>query len=276
MKCSFFFKLFAVLALVLLLGVLDLFAEEVGLAQADRLLSNSRLNFQQARQALTLYEEMLPRAKDLQERISIQVSLARACFIAGDLAPKNQKSQRLDYFKKGEHYAALLEREEPHGAAGPYWLAMSLLGMADVRRGMKALGMLPRIVKEMERSLAVDSGYDQAGAHRVLGRIYYEAPGWPLSVGDIRKSYRHLTEAVRLAPANSTNHLYLAETLIRMGKRAEACKELGLVLKSCSHAIRPQLLDEDRREARGLLQDCGEARPQVDAPVLKALPEPGG
>jgi len=278
MKTGFFFKIFVFLAVALFLGVPDLFSQENRLEEARRLLLNPRLDFPQARQALALYEEILPRAKNPQERVSIQVALARTCFIAGDLAPKNQKSQALDFFKKGEHYAVLLSRGEPHGAAGPYWMAMNLLGMADVHRGMKALGMLPRIIKEMERSLAVDSGYDQAGAHRVLGRIYYEAPAWPISVGDMQKSYRHLTEAVLLAPENSTNHLYLAETLTRMGKQAEACKELGLVSKSCSHALRPQLLEEDRRDARRLLQDCGEAKtaPQVDAPVLKALPEPGG
>ena len=93
---------------------------------------------------------------------------------------------------------------------------MNLCGQADV--GGKLLGrkLLPRILEELKRAVALDETYDQAGAHRVLGRIYYEAPGWPLSVGDLQKSLQHLKAAVRLAPATSTNHLYLAQTLLRL------------------------------------------------------------
>ncbi len=110
--------------------------------------------------------------------------------------------------------------------------------------------------------MALDEGYDQAGAHRVLGRIYYEAPGWPLSVGDMQKSLEHLKAAVRLSPATSTNHLYLAQTLLRLNEAMPARQELAQVLKSSRYAVKPQDLEEDRQEARRLLAEMegGEAR----------------
>ncbi|MBU4232956.1 MAG: TRAP transporter TatT component family protein [Desulfobacterales bacterium] len=111
--------------------------------------------------------------------------------------------------------------------------------------GSKLLGhrLLPRILEELQRAVALDAAFDQAGAHRVLGRIYYEAPGWPLSVGDLAKSRQHLPAAVRLAPATSTNHLYLARTLQRLHHPDLARQELTQVLKSSRAAVKPQ--DQD-------------------------------
>jgi tetratricopeptide (TPR) repeat protein len=107
-------------------------------------------------------------------------------------------------------------------------------------------------MEELERALEVNPGYDQGGPHRTLGRIYYEAPSWPISVGDIHQSLKHLTQAVALAPDNSTNHLYLAMTLLKLGKKGQAQRELEQTLKASRHALCPQDLEEDRREARRL------------------------
>ena len=76
------------------------------------------------------------------------------------------------------------------------------------------------------------------------------------------KSRRHLQAAVQLAPATGTNHLYLAETLLRLQEAGLARQELEQVLKSTNAAVRPQDLEEDRQEARRLLSgmEGGEAR----------------
>jgi tetratricopeptide (TPR) repeat protein len=168
----------------------------------------------------------------------------------------------MGYYRQGQDYAETLMREAPERVEGHYWLAMNLCGQADV--GGKLLGhkLLPRILEELKRAIALEESYDQAGAHRVLGRIYYEAPGWPVSVGDMQKSLEHLKAAVRLSPATSTNHLYLAQTLLRLNEAMQARQELAQVLKSSRYAVKPQDLEEDRQEARRLLGEMegGEAR----------------
>ena len=58
-----------------------------------------------------------------------------------------------------------------------------------------------------------------------------------------------------MAPGNSTNHLYLAETLLNMGEKVQAGKELQQVLQDGQNALHPKALAEDRREARRLLED---------------------
>jgi len=184
------------------------------------------------------------------DRAVVLARLGRTCFVLGQLAPE---AEAMAYYQQGQSSAETLIREEPNRVEGHYWLALNLCGQADV--GGKLLGhrLLPRILEELQRAVALDETYDQAGAHRVLGRIYYEAPGWPLSVGDMQKSRQHLQAAVRLSPATSTNHLYLAETLLRLQETGLARQELAQVLKSTRAAVKPQDLEEDRREARRLL-----------------------
>ena len=227
------------------------------LAEADGLLNSPALSMTQAVRALSLYEGLLSTAG--APRALVLAHLGHTCFVLGQLAPD---SQRMGYYQKGQSFAETLIREEPNRVEGHYWLALNLCGQADA--GGKLLGhrLLPRILDELQRAVALEAAYDQAGAHRVLGRIYYEAPGWPLSVGDMQKSRQHLQAAVRLAPATSTNHLYLAQTLLRLQEYGLARQELAQVLKSTRGAVKPQDLEEDRQEARRLLAEIqsGEAR----------------
>ena len=227
------------------------------LAEADGLLNSPALSRAQAAEALSLYQGLLATAG--ADRAVVLAHLGRTCFVLGQSVPE---AQAMGYYQQGQSYAETLIREEPNRVEGHYWLALNLCGQADV--GSKLLGhrLLPLILEELRRAVALDGAYDQAGAHRVLGRIYYEAPGWPLSVGDLQKSRQHLQAAVRLAPAASTNHLHLAQTLLRLNEAGLAGQELAQVLKSSRGAVKPQDLEEDRQEARRLLAEMegGEAR----------------
>jgi len=177
--------------------------------------------------------------------------LARLSFLLGELSPKSEKQEN---FEKGRFYGETLAREQPVLAEGHYWLALNLCGLAEMGGPRRGLRLIPEIVSELERALKVDPAYDQAGSHRVLGRIYFECPSWPLSIGDIHESRRHLSAAVAIAPENSTNHLYLAETLFKLGKFDEARQELESVLSATRHALCPHFLEEDRQAARLLLR----------------------
>jgi tetratricopeptide (TPR) repeat protein len=218
-------------------------------AEADGLLSSPTLDLPQALRALDLYAGVLARAEPLQAPLLIR--LARTCFVVGELTGPGQRQK---YYKKGRAYAEMLLKEQPSRVEGHYWLALHLCGLADTGGAMQGRRLLPRIMAELERARSLDESYDQAGSHRVLGRIYFEAPAWPLSVGDLQKSLAHLSRAVTLAPENSTNHLYLAETLLRLHRETQARQELERVLTSSRHALPPQGLEDDRREARRLLQ----------------------
>lgn len=239
--------IFAMLGLLLCFAA---FSQAAGdpekMAQADALLASPALDYPKVQQAMALYES-LP-----QDNPALLTHLARTCFILGDLAPVNERGH---YYEKGVDYADKLLAQEPNGVAGHYWKALNLSGQADVGTQIQGFKLLPKIMEELKRVLALDQTYDDAGAHRVIGRIYFEAPGWPISVGDKQKSLTHLTTAVRLAPNHSTNHLYLAETMLDLGKKDGARAELQKVLQDCMHALTPKDLEEDRQEARRLLKE---------------------
>lgn len=208
---------------------------------------NAAVDLQKTRTLLEKYEKALPqaqagRAHDLAE-------LARLCFILGEWGKTDQKK----YLEKGRDFAQRLSWEKPHEVAGHYWLALNIGGLAEMSGD---LSMIPVIVKEMKIAAALDASYNQAGPYRVLGRVYFEAPPWPLSVGDLQKSVQHLRQAVKLAPTNSTNHLFLAETLLDLGQTDQACRQLHRTLTATQHANWPAALEADHTKASKLLQQC--------------------
>lgn len=198
-------------------------------------------------------------------RGTVLVELARLFFTLGETG---EKHERLARYEKGRHYAELLCREEPKRVEGYYWLALNLCGVCEHSRAGRALSMLPTIVENLERALAIDESYDQGGPLRVLGRIRYEAPLWPLSEGDLVQSLSLLRTAAKIAPGNSTNHLYLAQTLLQFGEAEEACTELARAIDSKFHAFSPGELEEDQAHAHALMTECG-------ATLGKNTPEKG-
>lgn len=186
------------------------------------------------------------------ERTNCLTYAARLSYLLGELSPKFEK---IYYYENGKGYGETLAAEQPDWAEGHYWLALNLCGLAEISGAKRGLKLVSQIIEEMEQSLEVNPAYEQAGAHRVLGRIFYACPGWPLSVGNMHKSLEHLSAAVALAPENSTNHLFLAETLLRLGKKEEAHRELEQVIKATRHAHCPHNLEEDQQAARRLLEE---------------------
>jgi len=243
-------KILGCLALCLLCAAAGLGAAAGPLAEAETILQSPTLDLSQAQQALTLCEGAL--SSRAAPRPAVLAQLARTCFIVGQVASKKYSE---GFYLKGRLYAEMLIQEDPNRTEGHYWMAMNLCGRADAGGYMLGRRLLPQIIEELDKAVALDQTYDQAGAHRVLGRIYFEAPGWPMSVGDINKSLQHLQAAVRLAPDNSTNHLFLAQTLYRLHYHSLAQQQLEQVLKCTRYAIRPQDLEEDKREARRLLAE---------------------
>ena len=221
------------------------------LDDADRLLQGPDLDKEKAVKALGIYESLLPPAG--AQRLPVLERLARTSFILGDIA---ESGQRRLYYEQGRQYAEKILQEYPEHVAGHYWLGLNLGGLADVNR-LQGRKLLPQILEELERAASINPGYDQGGAYRVLGRIYYSAPGRPLSVGDMNKSLDLLQKATALAPSNSTNHLYLAETLLKLGRQDQARKELQQVLTATQNTEGLRGLEEDKAAAKELIQKSG-------------------
>ena len=220
-----------------------------GLASETSACNPGFLNtFTEVRQCYEQYEKLWPTAG--KERTAVLIRLARLAFMAGELSDGQESRQ---FFSQGKYYAEILAGERPDLVEGHYWLALNLCGLAENSSTLEAFGLLPRILQELDQAVKIDPAYDQGGSHRVLGRVFFQAPGWPFSVGDFNKSLRHLEAAVRFAPKNSTNQLFLAEAYLKVGDWKRARQHLEKVLHATQHSLLPGNIANDRRKAERLL-----------------------
>lgn len=137
-----------------------------------------------------------------------------------------------DAFKEAIEYAKLCVEASDSDAGCHFWLGASYGKYGEVRGVFQSLYLVPFVVREMERVLALDRTFENAGADVALGRMYYLIPeGMPGEVkGDKRKAVKHLRRAVEIAPGNSLARLWLGEALAGQGEKVEARRQLQAVL----------------------------------------------
>src|SRR5213593_3770820 len=149
----------------------------------------------------------------------------RSCFDWADFAKNDAQRESV----AGEGIAACRQVivRDPKSAPGHYYLAMNLGQLAQT----KTLGAL-RIVDEMEREFKIardlDAKFDYAGPDRSLGLLYFQAPGWPASIGSKAKARQNLQRAAQLAPGYPENHLCLLEAYLKWGDNKNLLRELKI------------------------------------------------
>lgn len=152
--------------------------------------------------------------------------VGRACYLWADASSDN--SLRVTIAKIGADACRRAIALQPKLAPCYYYLGLNLAQMADAG----CPGPL-RLVKEMEENwqlaATLDPTFDHAGAHRVLGELYRDAPGVPASIGSKIKSRKHLSKAIELCPDYPANHLYLVESYLKWGDTKTAVSLLDAV-----------------------------------------------
>jgi tetratricopeptide (TPR) repeat protein len=137
---------------------------------------------------------------------------SEACFDLAEFATND--TQRATLAQEGIAVARKAIANDPSDGGGHFYLALNLGQLARTRL-ITALGL----VRDMERafiaSIKADEKFDNAAAHRSLGMLYVDAPGWPASVGSRSKGRRHLERAIELAPLYPDNNLTALETWAR-------------------------------------------------------------
>lgn len=111
--------------------------------------------------------------------------------------------------------------------------------------------------------IALDPRYEDAGGHRILGRLHSEAPQIPFITGWVSRetAIAELRRAVELAPSEPFNVFYLAEALLDHGPPASRAEALALLRRLAALEPRPEKRLEDeriRREARTRLSREGD------------------
>lgn len=165
--------------------------------------------------------------------------LSRLQFMEAQL--ERSKNRRVQLF---ENCVAVADRAlalNKNDVRGLFWKAAAMGKMAEDSGMVNALRMIRPMENLLLKVVALDEKYENAGAHRALGRIYHKLPGFPLSFGSNQKALMHLKRAHELFPRDVITRAFYAELLYDEGRKDEARKHADFVLAT-------PIADEDALE----------------------------
>jgi tetratricopeptide (TPR) repeat protein len=188
---------------------------------------------------------------------------ARACFEYADLA--TNETQRAELAKVGIAVSRQMVAGDAKSGAGHYLLAMNLGELAQAEApSLAAYKLVHEVEREFKLAADLDVKLDCAGPARTLGLLYFQAPGWPFSIGNKRKAQEWLEKAVALSPEFPENQLNLAEAYLKWRSKDEAAKTLANLetiwpaaktnFTGTAHARDWHDWEERRRQLRGEFQ----------------------
>lgn len=200
------------------------------------------------------------RAEDRDEKLAI-FERARDLAEAGldQLARRVGGRDALDRMDPEEVAANFEDRSL---AAETYFWAAVHWGLWGEARGKLAAarqGVAGKVRDYAERVIALDETIENAGGHRILGRLHSEAPRIPFITGwiDREKALAELERTREIAPGDLLTRVYRAEALLEHFPRRsdEALADLRRVAASTPDP--DYLIEELRavREARELLAE---------------------
>jgi hypothetical protein len=138
------------------------------------------------------------------------------------------KKEKKAIFSQGVYWcqkAVDLESEKPDGH---YWLGVNNGKFGEVKGVLKSLALVKPVKQSMNKVIELDRSYEDGGADRVLGRVYFKLPGF--AGGSKTKSREHLEKSKELGPQDALTRLYLAETLLKFKEVDNARAELDFIL----------------------------------------------
>jgi tetratricopeptide (TPR) repeat protein len=181
-----------------------------------------REDLAKARQAADAWSQRL---KANPKEFESAWKLAKALYWLGGHGPEATRRADLEAGMAAANAAIALDPKRPEGY---FWKAANMGALAEsfgVRQGVK---YRKPIREALETVLTIDPKFQAGSADRALGRWYFKVPG--LFGGSHEKSVQHLQKSIEYDPNSTASHFFLAETLLDMGRKADARAALQKVL----------------------------------------------
>jgi tetratricopeptide (TPR) repeat protein len=122
-----------------------------------------------------------------------------------------------------QHAAALWTRY-PQRAEPLVWQAWALNEQADAVRSFSSLGLLKQARKKLEAAIAIDPNVCGADAYALLGGLYAQLPGFPISFGNEKTGRDLLLKALTINPTGIHPNMGYARYLFKIDDSAGAVK----------------------------------------------------
>ena len=166
-------------------------------------------------------------SRNSQESAAI-AELSRLKFMIAQL--EMDKERRVQLFERCIAIADQSLALNANDVRGLFWKAAAMGKMAEDSGIVNAFRMLRPMEKMLLKVVTLDEKYENAGAHRALGRMYHKLPGFPISFGSNQKALAHLKRAHELFPRDIITRAFYAEVLYDEGRKAEARRHADFVL----------------------------------------------
>lgn len=176
--------------------------------------------------------------RDAQESAAL-AELSRLKFMQAQL--ETDKERRIRLFESAIAIADQALSLNADDVRGLFWKAAAMGKVAEDSGMFNALRLLRPMENMLLKVTSLDEQYENAGAHRALGRMYHKLPGFPISFGSNDKALMHLKRAHALFPQDVITRAFYAELLYDLGKKQEARRHAEFVLAT-------PIADEDARE----------------------------
>jgi len=238
------FKLLVIL--IFPLALLSQDAEQI-LTQADELYETMS-DMETAEKALDLYRKALNLTEDKYEPYW---KIARMFYYIGEHTKSNK--ERKNIFSQAIYYAEKAIQLSPEQPDGYYWRGVNNGKYGESRGVLKSLFLVKPIKSDMNKVIELDPKYEDGGAYRVLGRVYFKLPGY--AGGDNEESLKLLEKSIEIGPEDANTRLFLGETLLAMNEIERAREELEFVLSMEDDPCWKSDVGNAKKSAEELIKD---------------------
>ncbi len=176
------------------------------------------------------------------------LALAQACFIWGDVRATS-RAQKLAAYDRGRQAAKRVVELAPRNVLAHFWYATNTARWGQSKGVGQSLFLLPPVQEEIQIILSLDPTF--TAVYALAGNVFYEVPG--LFGGDLVKAEEMFRKGLELDPQFTTMRVGLGKTLLKLGRVAEAERELQAVLNEKAPRNPADWTLKDAQEARELL-----------------------
>jgi tetratricopeptide (TPR) repeat protein len=221
---------------------------------------------QDTNELITQADELFNQMKDMKTAKEVESLLLKALGIRGGDYDAFWRMSRILYyigehtqdkgekkaiFSRGVYYGQKATEAEPEKPDGYYWHGVNNGKYGETRGVLKSLSLVKPIKNAMNKVIELDRSYEEGGADRVLGRVYFKLPGF--AGGSKEKSLEHLLKSLEYGPNDAVTRIYLAETYLDMKDKEKAKEQLDFVLNLSPDDRWTVAVEENKEVARELL-----------------------
>lgn len=221
---------------------------EAELERAEHLIDKREIESSAIPETISILTELTRRYPNNADAWAL---LSRSYYYSGNLS--TSKSKVLDDYKRGLEAAKRSVEINPDHVKGNFWYGVNLGRVSTTKWGFGQLKNVKEIVFRMRKVIELDQNFGDGAPYLVLGRVYLEAPGRPLSIGSREKALQNLKKALELKPSNYETHFYLMELYELQGKRDLASLEADWLVKDEFHNSYPISAKTMKRKAQEIL-----------------------